>query len=70
MMRAIERRALQSEAMGLYLEAACKLSFWSERLRKDASAEPSTKECIEAARICASLLQAHLSIDTVPSFFL
>jgi hypothetical protein len=53
--------------MGLYLGAACKLSFWSERLRKDASAEPSTKECIEAARLCAALLQAHLSIDTVPS---
>jgi hypothetical protein len=32
--RAIERRALQSEAMGLCLGAACKLSFWSERLRK------------------------------------
>jgi hypothetical protein len=33
-MRAIERRALQSEAMGLCLGAACKLSFWRERLRK------------------------------------
>ena len=30
----IERRALRSEAMGLYLGAACKLSLWSERLRK------------------------------------
>ena len=31
---AIERRALQSEAMGLCLGASCKLNFWSERVRK------------------------------------
>jgi len=35
----MERRAFQSEAMDLCLVAACKLSFWSERLRKKASAE-------------------------------
>jgi hypothetical protein len=69
-MRAIERRALQSEAMSLSLGAACKLSFWSERLRKNASAEPSTKDGIETFRLGASLLRAHLSIDTVSSFFL
>jgi hypothetical protein len=51
--------------MGLYLGAACKLSFWSKRLRKDANAEPSTKEYIEAARLCASLLQAHRSIAVI-----
>src|SRR5437867_8379884 len=39
--------------MSLRLEAACKLSYWSECLRKNASAEPSTKEGIEAARFCA-----------------
>jgi hypothetical protein len=69
-MRAIERRALQSEAVGLCLGAACKLSFWSERLRKNASAEPSTKDGIATVRLCASLLRARLSIDTVSSFFL
>jgi hypothetical protein len=67
---AIERRALQSEAMGLCLGAACKLSFWSERLRKKASAEPSTKRGIEPVRLCAALFQAHLSIDTVSWLFL
>jgi hypothetical protein len=68
-MRAIERRALQSEAMGLCLGAACELSFWSERLRKNASDDPSTKDGIETVRLCASLLRSHLSIDTVSSFF-
>jgi hypothetical protein len=66
-MRAIERRALQSEAMGLCLGAACKPSFWSERLRENASAEPGTKDGIETVRLCASLLQARLSIDIVSS---
>jgi hypothetical protein len=33
-MQAIERRALQSEAMILYLGAVCKLSLCSERLRE------------------------------------
>jgi hypothetical protein len=31
---AIERRALQSEAMGLFLGPACKPTFWSERLKQ------------------------------------
>jgi hypothetical protein len=67
-MRPIERRALQSEAMSLYLGAACKLNFWSDRLRKKASTEPSAKDGIEAVRLCASLLRAHLPIDTVRRF--
>jgi hypothetical protein len=66
----IERQALQSEAMGPCVGAARKLSFWSERLRKNASAEPSTKHGIEPVRFRASLFRAHLSIDTVSSFFL
>ena len=76
--RAIERRALQSEAMGLRLGAACKLSFWSEHMRKNVSDDPSTKDGIETVRllrlrsgqVCASLLRSRLSIDTVSSFFL
>jgi len=64
--------------MGLCLRAAlrlcsgqaCKLSFWGERLRKNASDKPSTKDGIETVRLCASLLRSHLSIDTVSSFFL
>jgi len=35
-----------------------------------ASAEPNTKDGIEAVRLGASLLQARLSIDTVSSIFL
>jgi len=69
-MRAIERRALQSEAIGLCHGAACKLSLWSARLRENASAVPSTQDGIDAVRLHASLLQAHLSIDTVLSSFL
>jgi hypothetical protein len=68
--RAIEGRALQSEAMGLCLGAACKLSFWNERLRKHASDDPSTNHGIETVRLCASLFRSHLSIDSVSSFFL
>ena len=30
--RAIERRALQSEAMILWFGVACKMRFWSDRL--------------------------------------
>jgi len=64
--------------MGLWLGAACKLSFWGERLRKDASDDPSTKDGIETVRlfrlrsgqVCASLLRSHLSIDTLSSCFL
>ena len=44
--------------------------FLGRTYEKKASAEPSTKEGIEAVRLCASLLQARLSIDTVSSFFL
>jgi len=39
--------------MGLCLGVACKLSLWSERLGKNASGEPSTKDDIEAVRLCA-----------------
>ena len=39
--------------MSLCLGAACKLSYWSECLGKNASAEPSTKDGIEAVRLCA-----------------
>jgi hypothetical protein len=51
--------------MGLCLGAAGNLSFWSGRLRKTASAEPSTKHGIEPVRLRASRFQPHLSIDTV-----
>jgi hypothetical protein len=44
--------------------------FVERTCEKKASAEPSTKEGIEAVRLCASLLQARLSIDTVSSSFL
>ena len=39
--------------MTLCLGAACKLSYWSECLGKNVSAEPSTKDGIEAVRLCA-----------------
>src|SRR5438093_56089 len=39
--------------MSLRLGAACKLSYCSECLGKNASAEPSTKDGIEAVRLCA-----------------
>ena len=55
--------------MGLYLGAARKLSCWSERLVKTASAEPRNKDSIEIFRLGASLLRTPLSIDTVSSFF-
>jgi hypothetical protein len=55
--------------MGLCLGAARKPSCWSERLRQNASAEPSTKDGIESVRLCASLLRTRLSIDTVSSVF-
>jgi hypothetical protein len=35
---------------------------------KNASAEPSTEDGIETFGLCASLFQAHLSIDTVSRF--
>jgi hypothetical protein len=67
-MRTIERRALQSEAMGLCLGPARKPKFLKRTRETKASAEPSTKDGIEAVRLCASLFQSRLSIDTVSSF--
>jgi len=55
--------------MGRCLEAARKQSCWSERLRKNASAEESTKDGIEIVRLCASFFRTRLSIDIVSSFF-
>jgi hypothetical protein len=54
--------------MGPCLGAARKPSWWSERLRKNASAEPSTQDAIETVRLGASLLRSRLSIDRVSSF--
>ncbi len=51
--KVIERRVLQSEAMGLSLGAARKLDRWSERLKKKATGEPSTKQAIETVRSVA-----------------
>jgi len=51
--------------MSLRLGAACKLSYWSECLGKNASAEPSTKDGLRLFVSMPSLLQAHPSIDTV-----
>jgi hypothetical protein len=77
-MKAIERRALQSEAIGLYLGAALRLrsgqalqtEFMERTPEKKASAEPSTKDGIDPFRLRASLFQAHLSIDAVSWFLL
>ena len=44
--------------------------FLERTPEKKASDEPSTKHGIEPVHLCASLFQAHLSIDTVPSFLL
>ena len=44
---ASERRALQSEAMGLGLVAARRIGYWCERLRKKASIQPSTKDALK-----------------------
>ncbi len=66
-MRAIERRAFQSEAISLCLGAACKLEFRERTSGNKASAEPITKEGIEPVRLCASPFQVHLSIDIVSS---
>jgi hypothetical protein len=62
---AIKGPAFQSEAMGLYLGAACKLSSWNEPPEKNASAELNTQHGIEAVRLCASRFQARPSIDPV-----
>lgn len=45
-MKAMERRALQSEAMGLWLGEACELTLRSERHKQNASGQPSTKNGI------------------------
>jgi hypothetical protein len=54
--------------MDLCLEAARKLDCCSERLVKNANAEPSIKDGMETLRLCASLLRSPLSIDTVSYF--
>jgi hypothetical protein len=56
--------------MDLCLKAARKLDGYSERLIKNANAEPSTKDGIETLRLCASLLRSPLSIDTATYFLL
>jgi hypothetical protein len=56
--------------MDLCLEAARKLDCCSERLVKNANAEPSIKDGMETLRLCASLLRSPLSIDTVSYFLL
>jgi hypothetical protein len=53
------------KAMGLCHGAACKLSLWSERLGRNASAEPSTKDALKLFVSVPSLLQVHPSIETV-----
>jgi hypothetical protein len=55
--------------MDLCLKAARKLDGYSERLIKNANAEPSTKDGIETLRLCASL-RSPLSIDTATYFLL
>jgi hypothetical protein len=76
MHEAIERRTFQSEAMNWCLGAALRLrsgqalrtEFLERTPERKASAGPSTIQGIEAIRLCASLFQAHLSIDRVASF--
>jgi hypothetical protein len=51
--------------MSLWLGAARKLRILQQTPEKKASSEPSTKDGIEAARLCASLFRVHLWIDTV-----
>jgi hypothetical protein len=50
--------------------SGCKLNLSSERLEKNASDEPSTKDGIETFRLHAALLRPRLLIDTVSSGFL
>jgi hypothetical protein len=71
-MKAIERRALQSEAMGLFLGAALRLRSGQALQTESVERTPEKKRerraeyrrRIETFRLCASLLQAHLPIDT------
>lgn len=44
--------------MGLWLGAACKLSYWNDCLDKNANVEPSVKHGIELFVAVPSLLQA------------
>jgi len=64
-MKAIERRALQSEAMGLCPWSGLQTECLERTPEKRAGVEPSTKHGIEPVRVCAALFQAHLSIDGV-----
>jgi hypothetical protein len=64
-MKAIERRALQNEAMGLVSRSGLQTEFLERTPEKKASAEPSTKQDIELVRLRASFFQTRLSIDTV-----
>jgi hypothetical protein len=46
-METIETRVLRSEAMGLCLGAARKLSFWSERLRRMRAPSQAPKKALK-----------------------
>ena len=61
----IERRALQSEAMGLCFGAACKLSLWNERLGKMPASSQAPEKALKLLVSVLSLLRARPSIDTV-----
>jgi hypothetical protein len=63
--RAIERRAFQSEAMGLCLGAACKLSFVERTREKKASAQPSINKALKLFALCLSLPGSPLDRHTV-----
>ena len=56
--------------MGLCLGAACKLSFWSERLGKMRAPSQPPEKALKLLVSVLSLLQAHPLIDRVSSFFL
>ena len=51
--------------MSLCLEAACKLSYWSECLGKKRAPSQAPKTALKLFVSVPSLLQAHPSIDTV-----
>jgi hypothetical protein len=51
-LKAIARRPLQSEAMGLCHEAACKPSLWSERLRKGQPTSQAPKMVLKLRVLC------------------
>jgi hypothetical protein len=44
------------------------IDFVERTPEKKATAKPSTKHGVEPLRLCASLFQAHLSIDAASSF--